>query len=243
MAINICNSLHLASTQRSESKINLWRAAVAIIAAVTIARLIYMIWLSPYELAGDEAYYWEQARHFDLCYDEKGPALAWMIAAFMKLFGDSEWVIRLPVIISFTAAAWGIGRLTISLTGGNQRAGFWAVVFFCLMPAFNANAQIITQDGPLTGAMDRIGGNRIADHPPAASERKCVAGLAVFLGNPGHRVLVQAIGFAVWPGNGDLLVGRKKNTSADGVICSAADRRRWHLLRDHQSDDHLERPA
>src|SRR3954471_20313095 len=71
--------------------------AVALILAAFAARLVYLVWLNPYELLGDEAYYWEWSRHLDLCYYEKGPGLAYLIAASVRLFGDAEWAVRLPV--------------------------------------------------------------------------------------------------------------------------------------------------
>src|SRR5437016_5933027 len=83
-----------------------WRVASAtsaLILVVVVLRLIYLIWLSPYQLLGDEAYYWEQARHLDWCYNEKGPLLAWMIAACCRVFGDTEWAVRLPMVLSFAA--------------------------------------------------------------------------------------------------------------------------------------------
>ena len=52
-----------------------WRLAVGLILAALVVRIAYLIWFCPYQLLGDEAYYWEQARHFDLCYNEKGPVL------------------------------------------------------------------------------------------------------------------------------------------------------------------------
>jgi hypothetical protein len=125
-----------------------WPAAVVLIFAVLVVRLVYLIWLSPYELAGDEAYYWECARHLSLCYSEKGPGLAWLIAGCCRVLGDSEWVVRLPVALSSAAAAWVVGRLAISTAGGDERVGFLAVLFFVCIPAFQANAQISTQDGP-----------------------------------------------------------------------------------------------
>ena len=136
---------------RSEERFRLsatWPAAIIVIATVLVVRLIYLIWLSPYELVGDEAYYWECSRHLSLCYYEKGPGLAWVIAACCRLFGDSEWAVRLPVALSSAIAAWVIGRLAITTAGGDTRAGFAAVLFFVLIPAFQANAQICTQDGP-----------------------------------------------------------------------------------------------
>src|SRR5436190_2197679 len=126
-----------------------WNAALLLLAAVFAARLAHLVWLSPYELAGDEGYYWEQARHLDWCYNEKGPALPWMVAACCRAFGDTEWALRLPVLLSFVVAAWGAGRLALAVSRGDERVGFFAVLCFILIPAFQANAQICTQDGPL----------------------------------------------------------------------------------------------
>jgi 4-amino-4-deoxy-L-arabinose transferase-like glycosyltransferase len=126
-----------------------WPMAVALIVVIFIVRLIYLIWLSPYELAGDEAYYWECSRHLSLCYYEKGPGLAWVLAACCHLFGESEWAIRLPTALSFAGAAWVVGRIALRIARGDQRVAFLAVLLFCFIPAFQANAQICTQDGPM----------------------------------------------------------------------------------------------
>ena len=117
---------------------------------MTALRLIYNFWLTPWDLLGDEAYYWLQARHLDINYAEKGPLLAWMIAVCCKAFGDVEWAVRLPAVLSAAAAAWGVGRLGIALARGDQRVGFLAVLVYFLLPANTANAQICTQDGPMT---------------------------------------------------------------------------------------------
>jgi 4-amino-4-deoxy-L-arabinose transferase-like glycosyltransferase len=114
-----------------------------------VARLAYSAWLSPWQLVGDEAYYWVQAHHLDWGYTEKGPLLAWMIAGATKLFGDTEFAVRLPLILCYALAAWGVGRLAMSASRGDQRVGFFAVALFLLLPAFTANAHITTQDGPL----------------------------------------------------------------------------------------------
>ncbi|HEX8915967.1 MAG TPA: glycosyltransferase family 39 protein [Humisphaera sp.] len=127
-----------------------WPRAVTLIVAVLAARVAYLVWLSPYELLGDEAYYWEWSRHLDLCYYEKGPGLAYLIAASTRLFGDAEWSVRLPAAVSIAVAAWACGRLAIATAGGDGRAGFVAVAVFLLLPAFQANAQICTQDAPVT---------------------------------------------------------------------------------------------
>jgi hypothetical protein len=126
-----------------------WNAALLLLIAVLCVRLLYLAVFSPYQLVGDEAYYWEQARHLDWCYNEKGPALAWLIAACCRVLGDSELAVRLPVALCSLLAGWGIGRLAMHTAGGDERVGFFAVLCFCLIPAFAANAQICTQDGPM----------------------------------------------------------------------------------------------
>lgn len=128
-----------------------WINATGLIVAVLCIRLIYLAWLSPYQLVGDESYYWEQARHLDLSYDEKGPLLAWMIAACCHLFGDTEFAVRLPVAISSALAAYLVGWLAMRFAREEnaERVGFFAVIIFLLLPAFQANAQLCTQDGPL----------------------------------------------------------------------------------------------
>jgi 4-amino-4-deoxy-L-arabinose transferase-like glycosyltransferase len=122
---------------------------MGLVAAVFVVRVVYLFWLSPWQLLGDEAYYWEWSRHLDLCYYEKGPGLAYLIAASTRLLGVSEGAVRLPMALLSAACAWGLGRLTLWCTGGNARAALAAVVMFLLLPAFQANAQICTQDGPM----------------------------------------------------------------------------------------------
>jgi 4-amino-4-deoxy-L-arabinose transferase-like glycosyltransferase len=124
-----------------------WRFALAVILFATAARIVYNIWLSPWDLVGDEAYYWQQSRHLDWCYNEKGPLLAWLIALACRTFGDTEWAVRLPVTLAWGLAAWGLGRLAIAASRGDQRVGALSAILFLLIPAFHANAQICTQDG------------------------------------------------------------------------------------------------
>ena len=126
-----------------------WRVALALLVGVFVLRLVYLAWLSPLELAGDEAYYWEQARHLDLSYNEKGPALAWMIAGCLRVFGNTEFAVRLPVALASLLGGWAIGRVAMNIARGDQRVGFFAVACFCLLPAFQANAQICTQDSAI----------------------------------------------------------------------------------------------
>lgn len=121
---------------------------LCLIFGILIVRLVYLAWLSPLELIGDEAYYWEWSRHLDLCYYEKGPGLAYLITASVRLFGVSEFAVRLPMALLSALATWILARLTVSITR-NERAGLFAAIAFSLSPAFQGNAQICTQDGAI----------------------------------------------------------------------------------------------
>src|SRR5689334_17643036 len=124
-------------------------ATCALILSVLALRIVWLVWLSRWELIGDEAYYWEQSRHLDFGNSEKGPLLSWMIAASCRALGNTEYAVRMPVVIASALSAWGIWRLSLAMSGATQRGAFFAVAIFCLIPAFQANAQICTQDGPL----------------------------------------------------------------------------------------------
>src|SRR3954468_6741475 len=111
-----------------------WKLALALLLAVFVLRVGYLRWLSPWELVGDEAYYWVQGRHLDLCYDKKGPALPWLVAASCKAFGDTEFAVRLPMAFASLLASWAIGKLAMSAADGDERVGFFAVAAFLLIP-------------------------------------------------------------------------------------------------------------
>src|SRR5882724_9564552 len=85
-----------------------WRSALCLILGVTLLRAAYNAWISPWDLVGDEAYYWQQGRHLALCYNEKGPLLPWMVGAACRAFGDVEWAVRLPMVVASGLGAWGI---------------------------------------------------------------------------------------------------------------------------------------
>src|SRR5215831_5339692 len=118
-----------------------WRGAVIVLIAATLLRLAYSIWLSPWDLVGDEAYYWLQSRHLDLCYNEKGPLLPWLIAASCRFFGDVEWAVRLPVLLASALGGWGVGRLALYVTRRDERVAAISIYIYLLLPAFQANAQ------------------------------------------------------------------------------------------------------
>jgi 4-amino-4-deoxy-L-arabinose transferase-like glycosyltransferase len=123
-------------------------STLLLVTGVLLLRVVYLVWLCPYELVGDEAQYWEWSRRLALSYYSKGPGIAWIIWAAVKLFGTSEWAIRLPSAVAAALAAWFLARLAAACSRGDERVGFVAAVVFCLIPVFHGTAQFMTIDGP-----------------------------------------------------------------------------------------------
>lgn len=125
-----------------------WRITIITVGALLAARVIYLVFLCPFELVGDEAHYWEWSRHLDLSYYTKGPGIAWLIAASTSIFGISEWSVRFPAALMAAIGALALARLATRVSGGDERMGFLAAVGFSVMPSFHASGQFMTIDSP-----------------------------------------------------------------------------------------------
>lgn len=142
------NSSSTSADSATTSRWATWRTTVLFAAAVLLARIAYLVWLCPYELAADEAHYWEWSRHPGLSYYSKGPGVAWLIASSTRLFGIAEWSVRLPATFAALIATLGLARFATAMARGDERAGFLAAVLFTLTPVFSATALFMTIDGP-----------------------------------------------------------------------------------------------
>lgn len=125
-----------------------WRLTVGLAFALLAARVAYLVWLCPYELSADEAQYWDWSRRLDLSYYSKGPGVAWVIAATTRLFGASEWAVRLPAAVASCVATLALARLATRQCGGDERVGFAAALLYQLAPVFYATSQFMTIDPP-----------------------------------------------------------------------------------------------
>ena len=132
------------------------RPAIVGALVVTMLRIVYLVWLCPYDLIEDEAQYWLWAQHLDWSYYSKGPGVAWAIGLSTWLFGDAEWAVRLPAAVSGLVAmicAAGLGgEAAIALGGGErgaQRGAIFGMAAFALAPVFQATSVLMTIDGPL----------------------------------------------------------------------------------------------
>jgi 4-amino-4-deoxy-L-arabinose transferase-like glycosyltransferase len=113
------------------------------ILAVTVYRLWYCTHL---ELVGDEAYYWLWSRHPDICYLDKGPVIAWIIAAGTALFGQTVFGIRFFAVI--LSSATGVGIYLLARRLFSERVAFWALTMAGIAPLFAVGAILMTIDTP-----------------------------------------------------------------------------------------------
>ena len=120
-------------------------------ALITLARVVYLVWLSPYELVADEAQYWDWSRRPEMSYYSKGPGVAWLIALSTSLFGVAEWTVRLPATLAFAVTSVAVAGLAIGFSTdvpSARRAALIAVMLVNLLPAYQLAAILMTIDAP-----------------------------------------------------------------------------------------------
>jgi len=115
---------------------------------ILLAVTLYRLWYSTHlELVGDEAYYWLWSRRLDLAYLDKGPVIAWFIAAGTALFGQTPFGVRFFAVILSTAA--GVGLFLVARRLFSDRVGFWTLLVAGLSPMFAVGSILMTIDTPL----------------------------------------------------------------------------------------------
>ena len=119
-------------------------ATWTIVAFVTLLRGL-AAWKVP--LTGDEAYYWEWAKHLALGYADHPPMVAYLIFPFDWVTANPLWI-RLAFlgcgVVATLAAAATAQRLT-----GDERAGMVTALAMTLAPMLSVGFVIATPDGPL----------------------------------------------------------------------------------------------
>jgi 4-amino-4-deoxy-L-arabinose transferase-like glycosyltransferase len=119
-----------------------------LLAGALVIVTLYRLWYSTHlELVGDEAYYWLWSRRLDLAYLDKGPVIAWFIAAGTALFGQTVFGIRFFAVILSSATGLGIFLLARRLF--SDRVGFWALLLAGVVPMFAVGSILMTIDTPL----------------------------------------------------------------------------------------------
>lgn len=108
---------------------------------------LLLLALSPLELSGDEAYYWEWGRQLDWGYFSKPPLIGWLMGFFGWASDHSTFGIRIGALLFANAAL-----IPLFYTGRamfNAEAGFWAAVALAFTPGNAAASFFFTIDAPL----------------------------------------------------------------------------------------------
>jgi hypothetical protein len=94
------------SAQNSDAARKIWLKAMALIAVMTVMRIIYA---SVIDLRTDEAYYWTFSKENVLCYLDHPPGIAWFIWFGTAIFGDTSFGARFAGIV-----AMGVSQLLLA---------------------------------------------------------------------------------------------------------------------------------
>jgi 4-amino-4-deoxy-L-arabinose transferase-like glycosyltransferase len=111
---------------------------------VLVAWRLFYVTTTGYDLAPDEAQYWDWSRRLDWGYYSKGPLVAWLIAASTALLGDTPLGVRF-----FAVAGHGLLSLLAALTArrlGGDTAGWMAFGGIQAAPVFAAGGLMMTPD-------------------------------------------------------------------------------------------------
>jgi 4-amino-4-deoxy-L-arabinose transferase-like glycosyltransferase len=117
------------------------QVAVICVVAVTIFRFWYLGFV---DLVPDEAYYWVWSKHFALSYRDKGPLVAWTIAAGTHLFGDTVFGVRFFAVLLSAGTAFQLFRLAQRLY--DDVTALWCVVVAAVLPLFAVGSIVMTID-------------------------------------------------------------------------------------------------
>jgi 4-amino-4-deoxy-L-arabinose transferase-like glycosyltransferase len=126
----------------------MFRLTVAIVAAITLARIAVLI-ASPLNLYPDEAQYWWWAQTPDLGYFSKPPLIAWIIRFSTIIFGNSEWAIRLPIPLLHAGTSLFVFAIARTIRPLGARLAFWCAIAYLTLPGVSYSSGLASTDAPL----------------------------------------------------------------------------------------------
>ena len=123
-----------------------FRLTLIFLAVITLLRLA---WLAgrPIDLYPDEAQYWIWAQHPAWGYFSKPPMVAWLIAASIQCFGDTDLAVKLPATLMYFFTSIVVYRIAERLYESQTAA--WAAIAFITLPSVSLSSVVISTDVPL----------------------------------------------------------------------------------------------
>lgn len=167
--------------------------AVIIILAATMVRL-WFIASAQLDLVQDEAQYWDWTRRLQLSYYSKGPLIAWIIALWTAVFGNTEFGVRFGAVLGSALIQVAL-YLFLARGAGRPKLGLFTLILANTAPLFMASSVLMTTDNPLMLCWAlALAAMYWATRRPAARWTYILFGAAMALG-----VLAKYMMLAMWP--------------------------------------------
>ena len=163
--------------------------------ALLLTSLLRLTQLTRFELAPDEAYYWDWSRRLAWGYYDQGPMIAYVIRLTTTLFGTNEFGVRFGVwaaSLGTILCCWLLARRLFS-----PLAGLLTVLLLAATPLMAVGSLIATYDPLLVffWALALVFLERALFGPTAAGQRRAwlLAGIATGLGFLSKHTMVLAL--------------------------------------------------
>ncbi len=120
------------------------KATFTILSLSLLVKLI-AIYLTNFDLFGDEAQYWIWSQNLDFGYYSKPPFVAWIISFFTFFLGNSFIIIKIIPIIFYIISGYVVYLLSLELFSNKNQAILTAASFY-LMPAVSFSSFLLSTD-------------------------------------------------------------------------------------------------
>jgi len=101
--------------------------------------------ISPLEPQGDETQYWYWSTYFDWGYYSKPPLVAWVIALFSSLFGNSVFILKFPSLLAHILTSIVLFNLSRAFNR-NKEESIWLAISYLLFFAVSLSSNVISTD-------------------------------------------------------------------------------------------------
>ena len=133
-------------TEVLSGKYDYYKITIIFLSIVTAFRVMINL-LGLVELSGDEAQYWDWARHLDWCYYSKPPGVAFLIHIGTSVFGTNELGVRIgATVCSFIAS---LAMFFLAREMYTPKAGVIAAILLTIIPGATFYGIGLTPDSPL----------------------------------------------------------------------------------------------
>ena len=120
------------------------RSTFIILSLSLLVKLI-AIYLTNFDLFGDEAQYWIWSQSLDFGYYSKPPFIAWVISFFTFFLGNSFVTIKIIPVIFYIISGYVVYLLSLELFNNKNQAVLTAGSFY-LMPAVSFSSFLLSTD-------------------------------------------------------------------------------------------------